>query len=224
MMYLAALTALVTAGSVGLLSVALKNKWPGKKKIKEELAKLKADTLKLLEGMDLVPLGNEEMDAFSSVQEKHTLKKGMTITAKGVFVTIFHEAVMGYSYKKYMGGDARNNALMYIKTDKHHFTYYLQKSGVELHIDSNPVGVIKKDSKLYGLKTKKVLATIGAEREGLQPVVIYDREVGCLASANTGKTVTPRAFQILKDDLKREEKLLFLALAGFQMIIRNIEQ
>lgn len=223
-MYLAALTALVTVGGVGLLSTALKNRWPGKKKIKAELAKLKADTLKLLEGVDLVPLGGEELDAFSPVQENKTLKRGTSITAKGVFVTIFHEAIMAYSYKKYMGGNERNNALLYMKTKKHHFTYYMQKEGIELHVDSNPVGTIKKDGKLYGLKTKKVLVSLGAKREGLQPVMIYDREVGCLTSTEEEKTVTPRAFQFMKDDLSKEEKLLFLAVAGFQLVMRGIEK
>jgi hypothetical protein len=226
MIYLAALTALVAAGGVGLLSMVLKNRWPGKSKIKQALEALKKETLEITG--ELVPLDTEEMENFSSRQENKTLKKGLMTTGKGVFTTLFHEPVMGYHFKKYMGGGLRNNALLYIVIAGNEFTYWMQKSGVEVFIDTQRVGTIKDGNVLYGTKTKKVLAEIGQEKNGIRPVRVYDREVGSLSSKkSTGKgrkEISARAFEFLKDDLKKEEKLLFLALTGLELVMRGIEK
>lgn len=223
MIYLAALTALVAAGGVGLLSVVLKNRWPGKNKIKQALEAMKKEAAAL--SGDLVPIEAEELDAFSSRQQNSSLKKGLMTTAKGAFTTIFHEPVMAYNFKKYMGGDLRHNALMVIIIHGNEFTYWLQKSGTEIFIGDQRVGTLKKDNKLYGTKTKKVLAEIKPESNGLSSVMVYDKEVGSISSSNpTGeKELSNRAFEFVKDNLSREEKLLFLALSGYELVMRSIE-
>lgn len=223
MIYLAALTALVAAGGVGLLSVILKNRWPGKNKISKALEALKKETIAI--AGELVPIGQEELEDFSSKQINKSFKRGMVISAKGAFTTIFHEPLMAYNYKKYIGGGPWQNALLYIMTDKHEFTYWLQKSGTEIFIDGNRVGNLKKDNVLYGAKRKKALAKIGTPKNELTPIIIYDKEVGSLSNKTlVGKDLGARAFEFLKENFTREEKLLFLAIVGLQLVMRGIEQ
>jgi len=223
MIYLAALTALVAAGGVGLLSVILKNRWPGKNKISKALEALKKET-KAIAG-ELVPIGKEELEDFSSRQTNRSFKKGMVISARGAFTTIFHEPLMAYNYKKYIGGGPWQNALLYIVTDNHEFTYWLQKSGTEIFIDGNRVGTFKNDNVLYGAKRKKPLAYIGRPKNELTPIYVYDKEMGSMTSKTTlGKDLGARAFQFLKEQFTREEKLLFLAIAGLLLVMNSIEE
>lgn len=223
MIYLAALTALVAAGGVGLLSVILKNRWPGKNKISKALEALKKET-KAIAG-ELVPIGKEELEDFSSRQTNRSFKKGMVISAKGAFTTIFHEPLMAYNYKKYIGGGPWQNALLYIVTDNHEFTYWLQKSGTEIFIDGNRVGTFKTDNVLYGAKRKKPLAYIGTPKNELTPIYIYDKEMGSMTNQTMlGKDLGARAFQFLKEEYSREEKLLFLAITGLILVMKSIEE
>jgi hypothetical protein len=223
MIYLAALTALVAAGGVGLLSVILKNRWPGKNKISTALEALKKETMAI--AGELVPIGKEELEDFSSKQIHRSFKKGMVISAKGAFTTIFHEPLMAYSYKKFLGGSAWQNALLYIMTDKHEFTYWLQKSGTEIFIDGNRVGTFKIDKVLYGAKRKKPLAYVGTPKNELTPIFVYKKEMGSMTTKTTmGKDLGARAFQFLKDDYTREEQLLFLAITGLILVMNGIEQ
>lgn len=223
MIYLAALTALVAAGGVGLLSVVLKNRWPGKNKISKALDALRKETLQI--AGELVPIGKEELEEFSPRQTNKSFKKGVVTSAKGVFTTIFHEPVLAYNYKKYLGGGIRDNALLYIMTAKNEFTYWLQKSGTEIFIDGHRVGTFKNDNVLYGAQKKKPLAKIGPMVNDMNPVFIYDKEMGSITHKITeGKDLSARAFQFLKDDFSREEKLLFLAVCGFELVIRGLDK
>jgi hypothetical protein len=200
----------------------LKNRWPGKNKISKALDGMKQEALQI--AGELVPIEMEEMEEFSSRQSNKSLKKGMLTSGKGVFTTIFHEPLMAYSYKKYLGGGPRNNALLYMTTSKNEFTYWMQKSGIEVFIDGTRVGILKNDNILYGAQKKKPLVKIGPELNGLSPVFIYDKEMGSIATKTTmGKDLGARAFQFLKEDFTREEKLLFLAIAGFELVIRGID-
>ncbi len=71
-----------------------------------------------------------------------------------------------------------------------------------------------------------MIARFNRDRLDLLPIVVHDRKVGHLAQIKTqGKNspIDQRAFEFLKDDLNEEEKKLFLSLAIYELVTRNVD-
>ncbi len=223
MIYLATLTAIVTIGGVGLLSMLMGNSKPSKKKMPKELDALRSG-LKKITG-ELVSIGQEELDLFSYSQENKYLRKGSRLLARGVFVTLFHERIVAYSFKKYFGGKIFNNSILLALTANHEFVFDLNKNGIVLIVDGHEVGTIKNGGKLYGKKTKKVLAQALPEKNNQIIVVTYDREVAAISLPSApegGKEIGQRVFAYVKNDLKEEERLLLIALTTLELVLREV--
>ena len=224
MIYLATLTALVAIGGVGLLSAAMRNSKPGKKRMAKEI-QIMRQALQKLAG-ELVPIGKEELELFSHTQEEKYLRRGSRLLAKGVYTTLFHERIMAYSFKKYLGGKVFNNAIIMVQTDGHEYLYHLNKDGILLLIDNNQVGIIKDGGKLYGKKTKKILAQMMPEKDKLIKINTYGREIATMtippSAAEMKKDIGHRVFEFVQNDLKEEEKLLLIALTSLELVMRNV--
>ncbi|GJM31853.1 MAG: hypothetical protein DHS20C18_08540 [Saprospiraceae bacterium] len=221
MIFLTALTALVAILGISVLSGVLGNMSPNRKRLEAEIKNLKLDMDKW--AGELIPLDKEELELFSLTQDKQVLKKGWSTSAKGVFTTIYHEPVMAYNYKKYLGGTATTNALLYVRTSTNEFAYWLQKGGIQLIIDDQIVGEIR-DGALYGKKTKQVLAKVKQSQQELLPIQVYDKEVGSVTKAlpPANKDLSPRAFEFVKEGMSKEEELLFLSLATLELVKKTV--
>jgi hypothetical protein len=171
---------------------------------------------------DLVPLNKEELDLFSLAQDKQVVKTGAGASAKGTFTTIFHEPVVSYSYRRYLGKQV--NELLYARTAGHDYVYWTENGKTSLEIDSQPVGTIDKGA-LFGNKTGKEIASIGTvARENYLPVNVGNREVGAITTLAVAKSdaLSQRAFQFIPEDLNEKEEQLLMSLATLELVKRSL--
>lgn len=196
------------------------NRMPGKKQRARVVRELKED----MDGWseNLVPLNKEELDLFSLAQDKQVVKRGAGKSAKGTFTTIFHEPVVSYSYRRYLG--KKVNELLYARTAEHDYVFWTENGKTSLEIDDQPVGTI--DNKvLFGQRTGKELARISAEaKENYLPISVGNREVGALSTTQASKTdpLSQRAFEFIPDDLNDKEEQLLMSLATLELVRRSL--
>jgi hypothetical protein len=213
---------LVSAGAgVYMLSKAIPNFQPGNKKIQADFLALKTEIEKL--NLDLVPVSQEELELFSFDQVHQQKSKGVAPTQRGVFTSIYHEPVMAYAYKEYLGSG--KNGIVYARTAKHEFYYRYKKKEVSLTIDNQNVGVIRDNGILYSNKTKRPLARLNREQADLMPVLVNDREVASLTKKikqnPKAKNLSIRAFEFVKNDISKQETYLLLALTLLEYLEQN---
>ncbi|MCB0571466.1 MAG: hypothetical protein KDC66_16965 [Phaeodactylibacter sp.] len=216
-------TLVLAALGVVLLAKVFSIFQPGSRRIQEDLKKMKADMDKWASG--LVPLTKEEVELFSFNQEKQSIRKGLSRTAKGIFTSIYHEPVLAYSYKEYLGSG--RNALLYARTRSREYVYRFRKGNVEVSINDKPVGVMKADSVLYSGRSNRMLARVKRESdELLLPVLVNEREVGNVAKIDKGAKAKlgQRAFEFVKEDMSPEEKEVFLSLGVLEVLEQSLSR
>ncbi|MCO6480060.1 MAG: hypothetical protein J5I94_25705 [Phaeodactylibacter sp.] len=215
-------TLLLAAVGVFLLVRIFSSFAPGNRKLQQDLDQMKEDMDKW--AGDLVPLTREEVELFSFNQEKHIMRKGFGKKAKGIFTSIYHEPVMAYSYKEYMGPG--KNALLYVRTGGQEFVYRISKKGIEVLIDREKVGTLKEDGILYNKQGGRMLAQINRDAGEFLPVLISGREVANVArlKKNESAKLGQRAFEFVRKDMSKEEKDVFLSLAVLEVIEQSINR
>ncbi len=220
-MALAMLTVLVLAGvGLYLLAQLMINFSPGKRKIQEDIRKMKAEIRPWFD--ELVPWDKDEMELFSHNQTRKVVKKGVTTTAKGIFTSIYHEPMLAYSYKKYVSSG--ENAVLYARTSNHEFVYRIRKKGVQVVIDNQLVGTLDKEGVLRSARTNNLLAKINKESEQLLlPVLVNNKEVASLVNPKMSDQPIPRAFELLEDNMSTEEEKVFLSMAVFEMVKQSMK-
>lgn len=217
-------TLILAAVGVILLAKVFSNFQPGSRKIQEDLKTMKADMDKW--AGDLVPLTKEEVDLFSFNQEKQSVRKGLTRTAKGIFTSIYHEPVVAYSYREYLGSG--RNGLLYVRTSNREYVYRFRKNSVEVSVNGKPVGTLKDNSVLYGGRSNRVLARINRETDTLLlPVLVNEREVASVAKLDKkaqAAKLGQRAFEFVKEDMTQEEKEVFLSLGVLEVLEQSLSR
>lgn len=216
-----ALFTLVTVGiGFGILTRILPQVAPNYKKVQKDLKELQAEMDGWLKE-ELVPIGREELELFSTNQLHQTVKKGFTFKARGVFATVYNEAVLAYSFKRYVGTGV--NALLYARTAHHHYAYWLKGKEIQVLIDNKMLGALQENGILYNEKSRPI-ARLNFNLPEIIPVLIGEREVASITKAQVrkGDILSPRAFQFIKSDMTDEEEKLFLALATLELVQRSI--
>ena len=220
MIPLTIITVLLLVGLFMLFRMWSKNRMPGKSQREKEVEALRADMDTW--SANLVPLNKEELDLFSLAQDKQVVKTGAGATAKGTFTTIFHEPVVSYSFRRYLG--KKQNELLFARTASHEYVYWTQDGKTTLMIDGQEVGDIDNNT-LLGARTGQAIARIvESERDNYLPIEVGNREVGALM-AGSGKENDPlsqRAFEFIPDDLNEKEEQLLLSLATRELVKRSI--
>ena len=214
------LTLLLLFAVLAMFKMWSANRMPGKKQRARVVRELKEE----MDGWsaDMVPLNKEELDLFSLAQDKQVLKTGAGTTAKGTFTTIFHEPVVSYSYRRYLG--RKVNELLYARTAEHDYVFWTENGETTLEIDEQPVGTISGNA-LLGARTGKPLARIAGEaRENYLPISVGNREVGAITtrSADAKDPLSQRAFEFIPDDLNDKEEQLLLSLATLELVRRTL--
>ncbi|WP_116125652.1 hypothetical protein [Lewinella sp. IMCC34183] len=197
-----------------------RNRMPSKKKRGRVLWEIQEDMNTW--SNDLVKMNREELDLFSLTQDKQVVKRGTGTTAKGTFTTIFHEPVVSYSYRRYLGKQV--NELLYARTAEHDYVYWTEKGKTSLEIDGQPVGTITNNT-LLGARSGKELARIeNTARENYLPVSVGNREVGALSTlpTTTGDPLSQRAFEFIPDDLNDKEEQLLISLTVRELVGRSV--
>ena len=223
-MMLAALAGLLVVGGLVMATILAGNMAPNQKRLKMETQRMKEDMDKWM--TDLVPLDQKELELFSLGQDKQVLRRGISKTAKGIFTTIYHEPVVAYSYREYLGKKDKPNALLFARTAEHEYIYWIRKGKAALFIDGQEVGQLSAEGRLTGKRTGKELASLQGPVENLLPVTVGGREVGSLTQKRSDgkKGLYERAFEYLREDLNEKEEQLFLALAIKELVGRSLEK
>lgn len=207
---------LIIASAFGLFATITRNFRPNKKRIQQEIAKIKADMDKWVG--ELVPITREELELFSKSQIKQSKNKRSRTTSKGTFKTIFEEPIVAYSYRRYLGKG--NHAILYARTANHEFAYWINDKGTQLVIDNELIGTIKDNDVLYGANSNRMLARLNRSEKEMLPILVKDREVGSLVKGLPAPkdALSTRAFEFVKEDLNSEEKVLMLSLGILEMV------
>ena len=220
MIVLLIISLLLVAMMVYMFNQWSRHRMPSKKQRARVVRELKSDMDTW--STDLIKMNKEELDLFSLSQDKQVVKKGAGTTAKGTFTTIFHEPVVSYSYRRYLG--KKVNELLYARTANHDFVYWTEDGKTTLEIDDQPVGRIDQNV-LLGQRTGKELARIeSTPRENYLPVSVGSREVGALSSltAKADDPLSQRAFEFIPDDLNDKEEQLLMSLAMRELVKRSV--
>ncbi|WP_116106646.1 hypothetical protein [Lewinella sp. IMCC34191] len=220
MIVLLIISILLVAMMVYMFNQWSRNRMPSKKQRERVVRELKADMDTW--SSDLVKMSKEELDLFSLTQDKQVVKKGTGTTAKGTFTTIFHEPVVSYTYRRYLG--KKVNELLYARTAEHDYVYWTENGKTSLEIDDQPVGRID-NNVLLGQRTGKELARIETTpRENYLPVSVGSREVGALTNlpAKADDPLSQRAFEFIPDDLNDKEEQLLMSLTVRELVKRAV--
>ncbi|OAV43085.1 hypothetical protein [Lewinella sp. 4G2] len=220
MIPLTIVSVLLIVGLLLLFRMWSGNRMPGKSKRDQAVAELKSE----MDGWtaDLVPLNKEELDLFSLAQDKQVVKTGAGMTAKGTFTTIFHEPVVSYSYRRYLG--KKVNELLYARTAEHDYVYWTEDGKTSLQIDGQTVGSLDGNT-LLGARSGQPIARIaGEQKENYLPISVGNREVGAITAGknDAADPLGQRAFEFIPQDLNEKEEQLLLSLATRELVKRSL--
>lgn len=213
-----ALSALILAGAgFVLFAQSAPNFMPGQKKVLSDLKLIREEVLAI--SSDLVPVRKEDLETLSSKEVVSSVKKRMVTNHKGIFVTIFDEHAVAYYCRRYLSN--KSDALIFAKTSKHEFFYWLHKGECDIVIDEQSVGSLNETTGvLIGARTKKTIAGVEKKENGSAVIQIQAREVARLAPVKPGAkdVLSRRIFEFVKNDLSQEEEAIIMAIAIFEMV------
>ena len=197
------------------------NFMPGATKIQSDLNKIREETLKL--ATDLAPVRKEDLELLSASDVEHSARKRLLTNHKGVFTTIFEEPAVAYFYRKYLS--SRRDAVIFAKTTRHEFFYWMKGGNVQIVVDDQPLGSYEEATGvLTGTRSKKMIAKLDKTKAESMPVIIQGKEAGRMSHFQTkGKDVlSQRVFEYVKNDLSPEEEAIILSIAIFEMVVWRV--
>jgi hypothetical protein len=213
------LIATVVVAGVLLIGQFIKNFQPGKSKVVEDIRKMKAGMQLFIN--DLVPWEKDELDLLSFNQVDKKIAKGMVKKGQGVITSIYHEPMIAWSYRRYLGSG--DNAVLYACTSHHEFVYRIRNNGTTIIIDDQEIGQIRENGVLYSIKTNRMMARINREANQLYlPVLVGDKEVATLKSPGYAQQTNSRAFELLAT-MNDEEEAVLLSLTILEMVSRELK-
>lgn len=214
--------ALALVGAMFLLYQLVTNFQPSSNKVNQDIQQLKRELANWT--AELIPWKEEDLELLSVNQTNQTITKRVTKMIKGVFTSIYHEPMIAYAYKKYVGSSSEN-AVVYATTADHEFVYRIKKKEIQLQIDGRHVGVLKNGAQLYNAQNNKLVAKIDRNKHGGNlPLLLGDREIANLAPPSENPTTSSRAFEYVNDGLEDNEKLVLLSLTTLELISREVKR
>lgn len=216
-------TLLVAGAGIYILSKVFPNFQPGNKKVQADLKEMKEEVAP--EAADLVALEDSDLELLASEEEERKVKKGFTTQVKGKLNTIFHEPVAIFRFKRYLSTSGKD-AVLYVKTARHDYFYWIKNKGTKVVIDNSLIGNLEGREVLVGGKKERMIARIKRDEPEYLPVIIQGRDVGSIVKSR-GKEKQPlstRAFGYVAENLAPEERLILMALTLYELIMRRIEE
>jgi hypothetical protein len=199
------LTGAVAVGTAGQI---WKNLSPGKKKIRQDLMKLRKEVQEVLAN-DLVPIDQKELGMLSYNRSSLVKKKRHSA---GVTTSIYHEPMIAWKVLFYPSRQGKSG-LLYAKTARHEFIYRITKKGIEIAIGNDFLGVLSEEGVLHAPNGKKVIGRYGTEpTDGYLPFYLHQKEIANILVTNASATPNPRVFGLL-EPLTEEQSTILLSVA-----------
>jgi hypothetical protein len=173
----------------------------------------------------IIPWTEEEKSLLSVEQVDLKKKKQGTTVVEGTFVSIYHEPMVAYIYKKYLN-KKYEDAIIYARTSNRAFEYRIKKRQIAIRINNHDIGLLKEDNKLY--RKNKVIASIDRNgRNRLTPVLLHDKkgqvkELGHIVKQQSSEEINKRALQLIDQQMNSNEEAIFLALVFLEIIHTSI--
>jgi len=205
--------------ALNLLTKVFKNYKPGRNQVKKDLAKAKAEIAPYK--ADLVKWNEEELQLLSLNHTNKVIKKGMAPEVKGVITSIFHEPVIAYNYKRYVG--KKENALLYATTSDREYFFHVKDGDTHIYMDDQWISTLSDQGTLHRPNDRQVLGQVTqSTQDAAMPVLLSGREVASLLDPARADHVNPRAFQYVDQGLPKEEEDLLLSLAILGMVRNEV--
>lgn len=169
---------------------------------------------------ELVPWNKEEMELLSLKEVEQKIKTRGTKEIEGTMKSIYQEPMVQYTYKKYV---QPHNAVLVAKTSDREYIYRIRKKGIQIYLNNEPLGLLRKNGVLYNPKNQGI-AQIKPDKEAYStPILVNNKERGNLLNPGQTEKEFPRAFEMLSSMQKKEEDY-FLSLAILELAMRNITE
>lgn len=161
----------------------------------------------------LVPFTKDEMELLSLNQVKKTKKRGFNKLTKGIFNTIYYEALVAYAILEYYD----DNKLILITTSKDEFIYMVKKGSTHVYMNNIEAGVINDASEFFSVNRKLLAKIDGADHLATHAVWIQGKNIGFIANPKHTEKTLPRAYNLLKD-MTQDEQNIFLCLTLINLV------
>jgi len=192
---------------------------PSDKRVVKDLATLREEIKEWI--ANLVPWSAEERDLLSFSQIEQTAKTGFFKSAKGIFISVYHEPLLAYNYKQYYSRKTPN-ALLIAHTSAHEFAYRIKNKEIHINIDNAFVGTLKENGCVYGGEENHLIARMNkVEGEKLYPILVGDKEIASMVNRPKANVANPRVFKLMATVTEEEEKLM-MALAVLEMVQESL--
>jgi hypothetical protein len=215
-------TLLVAGAGIYLFSKVFPNFQPGNNKVQADFMALKAELAE--QEVELTPVNYKELELLAIEDARHSRRKGITTNVRGQLVTIFHEPLVLYAYKRYLstGGE---DAVLYAKTSAHEFFYWIKPKSAKIVVNDIFLGKLNNDGILHGGKKDRMIAKIQRQEEEYAPIIIEGREAASLSQVESrrGANLSNRAFGYVREQLSAEETVIVLAIAIHELVHRNLQ-
>ncbi len=215
-----ALTSLLVAGTGAyLISRILPNLSPGQKRLQQDIKALREQLDN--KRSQLIPLEGGELELLSDQSIDQKESRGFKKIKQGTFTTIYGEPVLLYAFRKYVSGP---DGLIVSYTQTHEIIFWIRTKGSRLVIDNDFVGELDAEGNLRERpKGKKVLASLRGQENGMDVIVVGEREIATLAPSKAGKSsnLQHRVFELVVNDLTAEEKQLLWALTLYKLVTED---
>ena len=161
----------------------------------------------------LVPFTKEEMELLSLNQAKKTKKRGFNKLTKGIFNTIYYEALVSYAILEYYD----DHKLILITTTKDEFIYMIKKGSTHVYMNNIEAGVINDAGEFFSINRKLLAKIDGADHLATHAVWIQGKNIGFIANPKHAEKTLPRAYTLLKD-MNQDEQNIFLCLTLINLV------
>lgn len=163
----------------------------------------------------LVPFDLDELKLLSQQQLNKQVSRGISTDTSGTFTSIYHEPLISYSYKDFLGSD---KALLAVATKDDTWLFRMAGGHTEVMLNESHVGRITPVGVLLSSIDGRELARIDVQ-EGRERFAVHLRQgiVGYLTNPSLSHDFNTRAVHLLSD-LDSDEVQLFLSVVLLVMV------
>lgn len=182
----------------------------GRNRLEKELHKLKS---KLRDNnVELIPFDQEDFKNLSGYRSDDLKIPGGYDT--GLLTSIFSEEIAKYGKVRLLGSDY---SVLVVQIKDHEIIYNDYVNHTQVLFDGRLLGVIDNEGVLRN-KANTTIARLQLDNlSDHKPIIIDGKEVGQVIKFDKVESINTRAFQLLKEMDKEEEKI-FLVLSLFLLL------
>ncbi len=203
---------------VALYYTSSKVRIPLNKRMPKDMLRLKQIVNQFVS--QLIPWEKNEIELLSlnKVNVKSSQKNGFEST--GAFASIYQEPLFSYGYREYPTKETYS--VLYAQTKENELFFYEYPKEVEVLVNGAALGRLI-DGKLYGTDGSMLANFLENNLESYTTVVIGNKDAGhILRKDGYNNDVNPRALDLVSNQMKGNENVIFLAMCIWKIVKENV--